>query len=334
MKCGTTYTPYAAWGAKAIDLLALYQRKARTPIDADDRQTPVPATRLDTLMQDSPWGERWDDAKGSAFIDVLAQLCANRSELPLKELHAVLATAFGLANDHSLREHLVRSLSENGTLDVLRRADGRQRIVVGRPARFVAYRQGPGWRGSLVGIVTSVLRAQLESAASRAGGVQLEDQRGANRYLPGMFRVGLDAPERLDALSEALGLAPPDLAWKDGLAAPECLRITGALPASLPPEAYSTDAWWNWEEKRFERREGQREGVSLERRRDGLRTPIFVIARGSDVVAWHYSRTWSLLSAYETAGIAFLREAQPGFYEVTGRSPFCTFLCPSPDSAR
>lgn len=322
-KRGNTYLTTDSWGTDAADLLRAYRSRLSARVEGGAQPRSVPATRLDTHFSDAPWGEPWDQERRGPFNEVLAQLVANRAGLPLRELHEVLAACIPNGEDHELREQLVRSLAESGALDVLRRADGRQRVVIGRLPRLVCFREGSRWRASLFGVAPTSLRRALRDAVVSLKGAVVEVQRCANTLLPDVLRVRVLHRSDLVTLSRDVELAAPlFVGWGEDEAPPEALRIRGELATDIPPEAYTTEAWWNWNERRFTRfRAPHEHRVELERRRDRLRTPIFVVRHGDETIAWSYSRTWALVAAYEAASMPFLREVRRGYYEIQGRSP-------------
>lgn len=325
VRSGSSYLPRPEWGAQAEAIFEAYGRLVRgRPNPADNVGVDaVPITQLATHFAEEPWGQEWNTTRYAGLIDVLAQLSANRSGLPLTEVNAIVSTALELSERHELREQLLRSLAESGAIDILRAADGRQRIVIGRRPRLVAYRDGSGWRASLFGLAGNVLRSEFEAAVRRSPGALLERQNGPNGFLPGVLRVSLGSRDGLVEMAKALDLGPTEyLNWSCGSGrVPAAFAISGELSADPPPEAYAADAWWSWSDRRFVRVASDQGGVVLERRRHALRTPIFVICRDEVPHAWTYSRTWALLSAYEVAGVPVLREEQRGFYVIPGQAP-------------
>ena len=325
VRVGNSYLPRPEWGDQAEATHEAYFRlvKGHPSAAGGAAVDAVPVTQLSTHFAEEPWGQEWNAARYDGLIDVLAQLSANRSGLPLTEVNAIVSTALGLSERHELREQLLRSLAESGAIDILRAADGRQRIVIGRRPRLVAYRDGSGWRASLFGLAGNVLRSDFEAAVSRSAEAILERQNGPNGFLPGVLRVSLGTHDGLVEVSKALDLAPMEyLDWSCGPhAVPATFAISGELSEDTPPEAYAADAWWSWSDRRFVRVASDQDGVAIERRRHSLRTPIFVICRGGLAIAWTYSRTWALLTAYEVAGVPVLREEQRGFYVIPGQSP-------------
>ena len=96
------------------------------------------------------------------------------------------------------------------------------------------------------------------------------------------------------ALSSSIGpMRPPS---------PEHLTVREELSRDAPPEMYEREATWCWKNGSFKWTPEEPGEVSIERRHDGQRAPIYVVMPGGTPVGWSYSRAWALLDAAEKAG--------------------------------
>jgi len=316
-KHGEAYTSEDQWPTQAKELLKKYRQR----VNAKHRNVhPVTETHLDSQLRDAPWGVA--GSASQSVHDVIAALSENRAGLPLREVHEHISRLLNLGDAHHLREQLVRALVESGAVDSLRRTDGRQTLVVARAPRLLAFRRGPHWVAVLLGVTASPVRNEFRMATARFDGVTLEEGRSANIYLPGMMRVTVAERSQLLALSNELGFLDPEyVRWADRNQLPDPFRISGELCHDPVPDMYVADATWCWSSRSFRRNPEVLAEVSVERRRDGQRVPIYVVKRGDVVVGWSYYRTWALLSAHEAFAQPFLKEEETGTFAVVGDSP-------------
>lgn len=316
-KRGNVYTPEENWPAAARDVLSRYRARIH---DKPPVPLLVPETHLDLRLREAPWGVV--GASTGSVHDVLAALFQNRTGLPLREIHEHIGRVLNLGEAHQLREQLVRALVESGAVDSLRRADGRQTVIVPRKPRLMAYRRGPRWTAVLVGLAPSLVRNEFRAAVARLDGATMDERRTSNEHLPGMMRVNVAEREQLLELSTDLGFVQPEyVEWGSGSRLPDVFQVAGDLRQDPVPPMYAVDAWWCWSTGSFRRNPESIGDVSVERRRDGHRVPIYVVCRDGAALGWSYYRTWALLSAHQECDRPFLKEEEAGVFAIIGDSP-------------
>jgi hypothetical protein len=311
------YTSEENWPPAARDLLRRYRARINDkPLDT----VLVPETHLESRLRDIPWGVVGSSDR--SVHDVLAASFQNRAGLPLREVHEHIGRVLDLGEAHVLREHLVRALVESGAVDCFLRSDGRQTVIVARTPRLMAYRRGPRWMAVLGGLTPSLVRKEFRAAVERLAGATIDERRTSNEHLPGSVRVSVGERTQLVDLSKDLGLVEPEyVEWADGAQLPQVFQVRGELRHDPVPDMYALDATWCWTSGSFRRTPESAGAVSVERRRDGHRIPIYVVCRDGVVLGWSYYRTWALLSAHEACGRRFLDEKEPGIFTVAGNSP-------------
>jgi hypothetical protein len=282
---------------------------------------PVPETRLDTLSLGPP-GRRIVSPRTVKLADALAALSVRRGGLRYRTVRMLLEELVGLA-DPLLHHELVRAWAEAGAVDVVRHQSyGSTRVVARRP-RFVGVRRGPEMEASLLGLVTSTRRAQVERAASEAG-VHIQVLDAGCPWQPSILRLRATW-EEINAVSIAAGVASPEwLLWGSDGELHQSLRAgieLQRLREDPPPRGYTPALFWDWDRREFTRGVQPRGRVRVEQRVHPQTCSIFVVLVEEQVVAWTYIRNWALLCAYEAAGLAPFVVDPKGWVTTRGSSP-------------
>lgn len=298
-------------------LMATQTRYSRhAPPDTAHR---VPETRLDTLSLGPP-GRRTTSTQTMRLADALAALSTRRGGLRYRTVQALLKELVGL-DDTLLHHELIRAWAESGAVDIVRHQSyGSTRVLARRP-RFVAVRRGPGVEASLLGLVTSTRRAQVERAAV---GLDLHSLEAGCPWQPPILRIRASW-EEIQSVSVAADLAAPEwLLWGEDGALHEALRADvsfQSLRHDPPPQGYAVALTWDWARRMFVRSVEPVGPVHVEQRVHPQTCSIFVVLVENQVVAWTYIRNWALLWAYEAAGRAPFAIDPKGWVTTRGRSP-------------
>lgn len=299
-----------------VDLRSRYSR--HSPPESAPR---VPETRLDTLSLGPP-GRRTANPRTVRLADALAALSARRGGLRYRTVQMLLEELVGLENPF-LHHELIRAWAECGAVDVVpHQSYGATRVVARRP-RFVAVRRGPGVEASLLGLVTSTRRAQVEREASAAG-LQLQVLDAGCPWQPAILRLR-GSWEEIQAVSIAADLAHPEwLLWGADGELHDSLRAGVELQdlrGDPPPQGYAAALFWDWDRRQFIREVQPGGRVRVEQRIHPQTCSIFVVLVEEQVVAWTYIRNWALLCAYEAAGLAPFVVDPKGWVTTRGSSP-------------
>lgn len=255
------------------------------------------------------------------FGEVLSVLANNRSRVSLREFHDHLGRLTKLESSHLLRQQIARAWAETGCIDLLQRQDGRQTIVAARRPRFVVFRRGPKYCGTLMGLLPKSLNSELTRVAARLQ-IQLTWRRSAHKFQPFVASISCDSAERIHRVSDDLGFTPPEfLDWPSVSTLPIRLRVEGNIIRDDPPKVYERDARWCVVQNSFTRMPKDTGRVIVERRTDGRRAPIYVLLGPDGSVAWSYSRTWALLSAAELGNEPPFQLNHGGILRSIGKSP-------------
>ncbi len=261
-------------------------------------------TDLDRYFNDTEQVSGESSKEAALLMDVLSSIAHSRSGIPLREVHEHLARLTHTDEHHSLRYHLLRALAEMGAIDTMLLVNGRQTLVVARSPRLVIFRRGNRFSGTVLGLLPRTI-SRLVETEGRKRGLAVSYAAPPNRFQPPIIHLeaknGALGP--LEALSKELAFAPPEfLDWPDASVVPQHFTVREELSRDMPPEMYQREATWCWKNGSFKRTPEEPGDVSIERRQDGQRAPIYVVTRGGTPVGWSYSRAWVLLDAAEKAG--------------------------------
>jgi len=281
----------------------------------------VTETRLDTLSFGPP-GRRATSPETIGLMDALAALSTQQGGLRYRTVQMLVEDLVGLA-DPFLHHQLIRAWAESGVVDIVRHQTyGATRVVARRP-RFVAVRRGPQVEASLLGLVTTARRKQVERAANAAG-VQIQSIEAGCPWQAPVLRLRASW-EDVRMISAAADLASPEwLLWGVDGELHDTLRVDIALQGlrnDPTPRGYSVALNWDWDRREFVRGGPPKGPVSVEQRVHPQACSIFVVVVDEEVVAWTYIRNWALLCAYEAAGLAPFVVDPKGWVTTCGRSP-------------
>ena len=281
----------------------------------------VPETRLDTLSLGPP-GRHATSPRTMRLADALAALSTRRGGLRYRTVQMLLEELVGI-EDPLLHHKLIRAWAESGAVDVVRHQSyGSTRVIARRP-RFVAVRRGPEVEASLLGLVTSTRRAQVERAASAAG-LQMQSLDAGCPWQPSILRLRASW-EDVQAFSVAADLASPEwLLWGADGELHDTLRADvdlQGLREDPPPQGYTVALTWDWDRREFMRGVQPAGRVQVEQRVHPQTCSIFVVVVEDQVVAWTYIRNWALLCAYEAGGLAPFVVDPKGWVTTRGSSP-------------
>jgi hypothetical protein len=299
---GSEYVPISEDPA-AQSLYAAYAKAARDRLSEDGRSC-VP-TRLDSFIDDEASDGGDYSKEATLLVDVLSIIVQSRSGIPLREVHEHLARLTGTDEQHALRYHLLRALADVGAIDTLLRTDGRRTIVVARRPRLVIVRSGNRFRATIMGLLRPTnIKPFFQDWQNR---LEITFSAPPNPFQPPVVRVAAKdgTLQPLVDFSRALAFTPHEfLDWPETDQVPEHFAIRDELSRTVPPDMYEPDGKWCWKIGAFLRTPEDRGEVSVERRKDDKRAPIYVVMRGAEVLGWSYSRSWALLDAAEKAGRA------------------------------
>lgn len=250
------------------------------------------------------------DSLVGGLADALAALSVRRSGMRYSTLLELFSTTLGLEvrDNPSLFFDLIRGWAEAGTIDIAHAQGRRATYVLARRPGFVAFRLGSRVRASLLGLVPTVLEAQVRRAVEGVRGARSETLLPPCKWLPRVLRVECDDSSLLQAISTDLGLAPPRwLRWPGTSPAEGALDIRPGcqeLHEVTAPGSFSTEARWNWFLGKFvPMPSGQgahhpTKGIHIEKRTHRERSPIYVVLVDGEEWAWTYIRNWALVLAY------------------------------------
>ena len=280
----------------------------------------LPATRLETQIEvDLPRATPTPSTSEAA--DVLAALASRRKGLTYSEVREVFSAILGRDSPIEVQQ-ILRGWTEAGLLDVLRSAKVSRFVIVPRRPRLVMVRRGPHIEATVVGLITSVRRRQIEAALADDRSVRCKALLPANIWQPSTFRL-LGNLESLEQVRVRSGLDSSEwLEWPDA-GIPDCLDIAMArtrLNNSPPPASFRFDAGWDWARTSFFRGHRDSGAVRLERRVHRDSSTIYVILRDDSPLLWTYSRSWALLEGYAARGTPAFR-VERRILTTTGTAP-------------
>ena len=278
-------------------------------------------TNLDDVLPTEMWGVDQISHEAALLSDVLSILANNKSGIPLREIHDHVGRLTGTDSQHVLRQQVIRGWAESGAIDLLQRQDGRRTVVVARKPRFVVFRRGPEYLGTLLGLLPRSLEGELERVAKRLG-INLSWSSPANKFQPFAARISNTSVEDIRELSKALGYEDFELLdWPDSSKLPDHLQVKGDLRQDEPPDVYEREAQWCTIHLAFRRIPEDPGEIVVERRGHGKRAPIYVVLDRGNPVGWSYSRTWALLNASERGKRPLFELTSDGILRARGRSP-------------
>lgn len=279
-------------------------------------------------------------------IELVAALAANRKGISAKEFQKILLD-LTKSDDFIFVNYVRRAWFEIGAIDVAKRQDRSNIVIVPRNPRLLLVKDGPAILGFVHGLVTETLHERLEQAA-KTRQLEYSDKPGVCCWVPPLPMIRADDTEAFFSISNELDLANPTWVEWPSSGTPAYLEISNTTLRTTPPPVYKVDACWNWEKSRFDRFETRSDdgGVVIERRRHSMRPDVFVVDDGAGTIRWTYSRTWALLEAWKyREGSPFTKGAE-GDLVSTGRDPahlplpiarICTILgsrCPGPTGSK
>ena len=228
---------------RAIDAVCKrYRFAARSQCLKEGRQ--CQPTKLGHVTSDRNWGVDRISDEAALLGDILSILANNKSGISLRETHDHVGRLTGTDSLHALHQQVVRGWAESGAIDLLRRQDGRRTVVVARRPRFVVFRRGPKYLGTLLGLLPQSLESELERVAKKLR-VNLSWRRPANRFQPFAAVVSNTSCKDIRELSKALGYEDFEfLDWSDSSKVPDHLQVRGVVRQDEPPDAYKREAQW------------------------------------------------------------------------------------------
>jgi hypothetical protein len=258
-------------------------------------------------------------------VDAFAALSSRRSGLTYQEAQEVFAAMVG--NDNPVVFHQVlRAWTEAGLVEVLRHAVSSRLTILARRPRLVMVRRGPDVEATVVGLLSSVRRAQLEAGVKALGlEKQFAELLPGNPWQPSALRLRA-TPDTIEELRRRADLAPSEwLLWPSLGNVPaefDARTAMNALRRSSPPSAYRPQAAWDWEAVTFRRGlPAPAKGVQLERRLHKDFSALYVVLEDGNPKLWSDLRSWAVLSAYTLAGTHPFQMTTPGMLECEGRTP-------------
>ncbi len=302
-------------------ILAHYRRRASRQSAPRERRVCPPADIGSCFESDMANGVNSTEPAMQA-VEVMAALALSRSGIRLREVQELVA---GLTRKHDflLWQQVIRAWADAGVVDLLRRQDRSETLVVPRAPRFVMVRRGPAVEARLIGLAGNDVLAAIHGLAGPA----IRWTLASTPFQPALPRlVGLEAQD-VEEVSDQIGLAPPQwLWWPAPQQPPGHLKIRedfGGLVHGPPPDAYRFDAKWDWRDMLF-RLQPTREAVdlvSVERRRHPQRCSIYVVLVDGEAMAWSHLRSWALLRAAELLESTPFDASADGAIASSGRSP-------------
>jgi hypothetical protein len=318
---GDAYVPLSA-EPRLKEVLGAYRNRASRRLAVE-----VPR-QCEPSMVDACWGHDSAPAPEPSSpameaAEILSALGIARSGIPLKDVQGLFASMAG-EEDHLLSQQLIRGWEEAGLIDLLRRQDRSQTIVIPRVPRFVMVRRGPSVEARLIGLGPMGVGDAI-IAVTQGGDVSWIQP--TTRFQPPLLRItGID-PENVGEISRRVGLPEPEwLNLPTAGIAPRHLRVPDELRGlfhGAPPDAYRLDAKWDWRDMVFRSHapEAHSDLVEVERRRHPQRCSIYVVLVDGDPMLWCHLRTWALLRAAELLEKPAFRVTGNGSVRSPGRSP-------------
>ena len=302
-------------------VLASYRKRARRhPVDGEKRV--CAPSNIDLSLDDLDVPPDAGAGRIKQAVEALSGLGLARGNIRLKELQAVVSE-LTRNRDFLLWEQVIRGWAEAGMVDLLRRQDRSETLVVPRSPRFVMVRRGSFVEARLIGLTT----LEVERAIQGIVGSQIVWTRAISPFQPAVLGLAGLTSEQIASLSARVGLVDPEwIRWPDRNEPPAYLKVGddfGGVTCSAPPEAYVFDARWDWEARMFRRQPspGDTDSVAVERRRHPQRCSIYVVLVEGEAMAWSHLRSWALLRASELRDVRPFEALPEGTIEAVGRAP-------------
>jgi len=315
-KVDGAYVPLGA-DQRLQEVFRTYQRRASRQLPVGDPRSCSPAH---LYIQDVPSVAQVEPSDGACqAVEATVALGVARSGIPLKEFQELVGRVTG-RHDFLLWQQVIRAWADGGLVDLLRRQDRSQTMVVPCDPQFVMVKRGPAVDATLLGLVARGVDKAIE-AVLRAPETVIRVP-ATTAFQPSALRLVGAVPDRVQEISRTVGILPPEwLYWPDINIAPPPLSIKDDLRGLVhgcPPDAYRFDARWDWDEMIFHpyQREGAPELVEVERRRHPQRCSIYVVLVDGEAMLWCHLRSWALLRAAE------LREEPP--FAVSAGGDICS----------
>jgi hypothetical protein len=303
-------------------ILSLYRRRASRQLDVGPSR-PCPAAQLEGCWFPETAAEVSSTDAAMHVVEAVAAFGHGRSGIALKEFLDLIGRMTG-GRDALLCQQIVQAWAEAGLIDLLRRQDRSQTVVVPRVPRFVVVRRGPCVEARLVGLAAADLVSGIESLSE---GTFISRIQPTTRFQPPLLRISGVEPERIGEISRNAGLAAPEwVSWPSANTSPPYLRVRddfAGVSHGRPPEAYRFDALWDWNDMVFRPhpRVGPPRLVEVERRRHPQRCAIYVVLVDGDPMFWCHFRTWALLRAAELCERPSFRLSKDGAIRSRGFAP-------------
>lgn len=252
-------------------------------------------------------------------IELVGAIASNRKGISAKEFQKILLE-LTKSDDFIFVNHVRRAWFEIGAIDVAKRQDRSNIVIVPRNPRLLLVKDGPAILGFVHGLVTGTLHERLKQAA-KTRQLEYSDKPGVCCWAPPLPMIRADDTEAFFSISNELDLANPTWVEWPSSGTPAYLEISNTTLRTTPPPEYKVDACWNWEKSRFDRFERRSDdgGVVIERRRHSMRPDVFVVDNGAGTIQWTYSRTWALLEAWKYREGSPFTEGAVGNLVSTGR---------------
>ena len=120
--------------------------------------SPVPTNRKPGIPARGPSVEA---------TELVAALAVRQSGVALREVQNIIAHLVGVHTDFLLLQQVIRAWAEAGLIDLLRRQDRSETIVIARSPRFVMIRRGPVVEARLIGLaprdLVALIKGQVQS---------------------------------------------------------------------------------------------------------------------------------------------------------------------------
>ena len=241
-----------------------------------------------------------------SFADALAALAVRTSGISHKK---VIELASYLIDDHTSNDFgllfdVLRGWSECGAFDVTHTQGSPQNKVLVRRPRLVCYRIGMSIKAVVMGLVPSVLKAQiLQLASSHA--IAVDNIRPPCRWMPELLVLECDDIKLLRTFSHELSLG--SLQWLRWPSVANWEPELQDLRRDTPPGSYLTTATWDFQEGRFKRTDISKHDaagsfVTIEKRVHRERCPIYVLLLDAEPIEWSFIRNWVILLGYSIRG--------------------------------
>ena len=286
-------------------LYKLFQRRARRELDVGELRSCAPSG-IESSLQEKLRTARPSE-QTSLVVEATAALGLARSGLSWREFQELIGRLTG-EEDYHLSHQLIRAWAEAGFLDILRRQDQSQTMIVPRRPRFIMVRRGPTVDATLIGLGTPGVISAIEGVAGHSSAIFVEP---TTEFQPAAYRLLNLESEKVAEISKAVGLDSPEwLRWPANDTTPGYLSVGTNIRGfthGAAPDAYGFDGKWDWQSMAFKHsaQNGQHELVEVERRRHPQRCSIYVVKVDGEDMIWCFFRSWALLRAAE------LRETPP-----------------------